>query len=99
MFNWLGQIGEMGMAAGIIAIVAIFNLGGEDPIKRVHRTPMCRVTCVVGSTLEAPMGTVTCTEQTEDVWNDFIEREVAKDVRNYCGACGSPVPCESVRFR
>jgi hypothetical protein len=99
LFGWADQIGEASMAIGIIVLAAVFGLGDGDPIKRVHKVPMCRVTCVVESTLEAPLGTVTCTEQTEDVWNDFIEREVAKDPHNYCGACGTPVDCEKVRYR
>lgn len=93
MFAWTEQLGEMLMAAGIITLAAVFGLGDGDPIKRIHKVPMCRVTCTV------QLSTVTCDEKTEDVWNDFIEREVAKDPHNYCGACGTPIDCEKVRYR
>lgn len=79
----MNQIGEIGMAVGILLLVAIFRLGDGDPLKKPHKIPACLIVNVGG--FEAPT--------TVDVWSDFAARDVAKDPRNHCGPCGRPVEC------
>lgn len=88
----MGQIGELIWGAGIVAIAIIFGIK-ENPIRSVVKVPICRVECTIFN------GEVECIGVTEDIWNDFVDREIGKSEHNYCGACGSPVSCDVSRHK
>lgn len=68
------------MAGGIIALVAIFNLD-EDPVRSIHRVPMC---------VMREDGT----KVTMEVWSDQMEAYFYHYPGSTCGTCAAPAECK-----
>ena len=65
---------------GVLGLAVMFCSNG-DPLKVPYKADMCRVECEVFN------GNVYCAGKTEEVWSDFLDRELRKSEHNYRGPC------------